>query len=105
MVALRSNQGVWLRPGQRIRQTRWRPFERVFPDGSTEQRFLRETIFRETIFRETIFRETIFRETIFRETVYRETIFRETIYGSRQPCAPPRSPPIRRRCPPRRPGI
>jgi hypothetical protein len=31
-------------PGQRIRQTRWRPFERVFTDGSTEQRFLRETI-------------------------------------------------------------
>ena len=32
-------------PGQRIRQTRWRPFERVFTDGSSAQRFLRETSF------------------------------------------------------------
>jgi SRSO17 transposase len=45
VVALRSNHGVWMLPGQRIRQTRWRPFARVFTDGSTEQRFLRETIF------------------------------------------------------------
>jgi SRSO17 transposase len=45
VVAIRSNHGVWMLPGQRIRQTRWRPFERVFTDGSTEQRFLRETIY------------------------------------------------------------
>jgi SRSO17 transposase len=45
VVALRSNHGVWLLPGQRIRQTRWRPFERVFTDGTSEQRFLRETIY------------------------------------------------------------
>jgi SRSO17 transposase len=45
VVALRSNHGVWLLPGQRIRQTRWRPFERVFTDGSSEQRFIRETIY------------------------------------------------------------
>jgi SRSO17 transposase len=45
VVAIRSNHGVWLLPGQRIRQTRWRPFERVFTDGSSEQRFLRETIY------------------------------------------------------------
>lgn len=45
VVAIRSNHGVWLPPGQRVRQTRWRPFERVFTDGSTEQRFLRETIY------------------------------------------------------------
>ena len=45
VVAIRSNHGVWMRPGQRIRQTRWRPFDRVFTDGSTEQRFLRETIY------------------------------------------------------------
>jgi len=32
-------------PGQRIRQTRWRPFNRVFTDGSTEQRFIREAIY------------------------------------------------------------
>jgi len=45
VVAIRSDYGVWLLPGQRIRQTRWHPFERVFTDGSTEQRFLRETVF------------------------------------------------------------
>ena len=45
VVAIRSNHGVWLGPGQRVRQTRWRPFERVFTDGSAEQRFIRETIY------------------------------------------------------------
>jgi hypothetical protein len=45
VVALRSNHGVWMLPGQQIRRTRWRPFERVFTDGTSEQRFLRETIF------------------------------------------------------------
>ncbi len=45
VVAIRSNHGVWMLPGQRVRQTRWRPFERVFTDGSTEQRFIRATIF------------------------------------------------------------
>jgi SRSO17 transposase len=45
VVAIRSNHGVWMRPGPRIRQTRWRPFERVFTDGRTDQRFLRETIY------------------------------------------------------------
>jgi SRSO17 transposase len=45
VVAIRSNHGVWTFPGQRIRRTRWRPFERVFTDGRTEQRFLREIVF------------------------------------------------------------
>lgn len=45
VVAIRSNHGEWLGPGQRVRQTRWRPFERVFTDGSSEQRFIRETIY------------------------------------------------------------
>jgi SRSO17 transposase len=45
VVAIRSNHGAWMLPGQRIRQTRWRPFERVFTDGSSEQRFIRETIY------------------------------------------------------------
>jgi SRSO17 transposase len=45
VVALRSNHGVWMFPGQRLRRTRWRPFERVFSDGSVEQRFIRETVF------------------------------------------------------------
>jgi SRSO17 transposase len=45
VVAIRSNHGVWMRPGQRIRRTRWRPFERLFTDGSSHKRFIRETIF------------------------------------------------------------
>jgi len=45
VVAIRSNHAVWLLPGQRVRQTRFRPFERVFTDGSSERRFIRETIY------------------------------------------------------------
>jgi SRSO17 transposase len=45
VVALRANHGVWLLPGQPVRQTRWRPFERVFTDGSSAQRFIRETVY------------------------------------------------------------
>jgi len=45
VVAIRSNHGVWMLPGQRIRRTRWRPFERVFTDGTSQHRFIRETIF------------------------------------------------------------
>ena len=45
VVAIRSNHGVWMLPGQRIRRTRWRPFERLFTDGTSEERFIRETIF------------------------------------------------------------
>jgi SRSO17 transposase len=44
-VAIRSNHGVWMLPDQRIRRTRWRPFERVFTDGTSQERFIRETIF------------------------------------------------------------
>jgi SRSO17 transposase len=45
VVALHSHHGVWMLPGQRLRQTRFRPFAHVFTDGRTEQRFLRETIY------------------------------------------------------------
>jgi SRSO17 transposase len=45
VVAIRSNHAVWLLPGQRVRQTRFRPFERVFTDGSRQQRFIRETVY------------------------------------------------------------
>ncbi len=44
VVALRSPHRVWLLPGPRVRQTRWRPFARVFTDGSTAQRFIRATL-------------------------------------------------------------
>jgi SRSO17 transposase len=45
VVAIRSNHAVWLPRGQRVRQTRFRPFERVFTDGSSAQRFIRETVY------------------------------------------------------------
>lgn len=45
VVAIRSNHVVWTFPGQRVRRTRWRPFERVFTDGSAQQRFIREIVF------------------------------------------------------------
>jgi SRSO17 transposase len=45
VVAIRSTHGVWLDVRERIRTTSWRPFERVFADGSSQQRYLRETIF------------------------------------------------------------
>ena len=45
VVAIRSTHGVWLPPGRRVRQTRWRPFDRVFTDGTSEPRFIRETIY------------------------------------------------------------
>lgn len=45
VVAIRSNHPVWTFPGQRVRRTRWRPFDRVFTDGSAEQRFIREIVF------------------------------------------------------------
>jgi SRSO17 transposase len=44
VVAIRSNHAVWLPRGQRVRQTRLRPFERLFTDGSRQQRFIRETV-------------------------------------------------------------
>jgi SRSO17 transposase len=45
VVAIRSNHGVWMLPGQRIRRTRWRSFDRIFTDGTGQERFIRETIF------------------------------------------------------------
>jgi SRSO17 transposase len=45
VVAIRSNHGVWTFPGERVRQTRWRPFDRVFTDGTSEQRSRCEFVF------------------------------------------------------------
>jgi hypothetical protein len=44
-VAIRSNHAVWLPRGQTVRSKRWRNFERVFSDGRTEQRYIREIIY------------------------------------------------------------
>ena len=45
VVALHRNHGVWLGPGEHIRSTRWRTFERVFTNGDTQTRYLREVIY------------------------------------------------------------
>jgi SRSO17 transposase len=45
IVAIRSNHGVWLPKGQRVRQNRWRKFNRIFSDGTQEIRFVREIVF------------------------------------------------------------
>lgn len=45
MVAIRSNHGVWLLPEEKVKQSRWRKFERQFSDGSTQTRYVREIIF------------------------------------------------------------
>lgn len=45
VVAIRSNHHVRLFPGERVRQTCWRPFDRVFTDGTSEQRYRWEFVF------------------------------------------------------------
>lgn len=45
VVAIRENHGVLLGPGQRVRYTRWKGFDRTFSNGEHEQRYIREIIF------------------------------------------------------------
>jgi SRSO17 transposase len=45
VVAIRRNHGVWLGPGERVRTTTWRTFERVFTNGASEPRYIREIVF------------------------------------------------------------
>lgn len=45
VVAIRSNHGVWLPQGQRVRYNRWRPYNRIFSDGEQEKRYIREIVF------------------------------------------------------------
>jgi SRSO17 transposase len=45
VVAIRSNHGVWLPKGQKVRYNKWREFQRVFTNGETENRYIREIIF------------------------------------------------------------
>ena len=44
-VAIRSNHGAWLPPGQTVRYNKWRKFLRIFSDGTDEVRYIREIIF------------------------------------------------------------
>ena len=45
VVAIRSNHIVWTFPGERVRQTRWRPFDRVNALGTSERRYRCEFVF------------------------------------------------------------
>lgn len=45
VVAIRSNHGVWMPEDAEITYSDWQHFERVFSDGTTEQRYIQETIF------------------------------------------------------------
>ena len=44
-VAIRSNHGMWLPAGQRVRYNKWRKFQRALSDGTTQDRYIREIIF------------------------------------------------------------
>ena len=45
IVAIRSNHGVWLPQGQKVRYNRWRTYDRVFSDDKQEKRYIREIVF------------------------------------------------------------
>jgi SRSO17 transposase len=45
IVAIRSNHGVRLPQGQRVRENRWRKFNRVFSGFNKEVRYIREIVF------------------------------------------------------------
>jgi SRSO17 transposase len=45
VVAIRSNHGVWLPVGQRVRANKWCKFERTFSNQKTENRYIREIIY------------------------------------------------------------
>jgi SRSO17 transposase len=45
VMAIRSDHGVWMPEGLRVRYNRWRHFERIFSNGDSEDRYIREIIF------------------------------------------------------------
>ena len=40
IVAIRSNHGVWLPQGQKVRYNRWRTYDRVFSDDKQEKKYV-----------------------------------------------------------------
>lgn len=44
-VAIRSNHGVWLPKGQKVKANKWKEFPHQRWDGTTEKRYIREIIF------------------------------------------------------------
>ena len=51
IVAIRSNHGVWMPQGQRVRYNRWHPYDQPMSNHPTQRRYIREIIFgqRQTI--------------------------------------------------------
>lgn len=45
IVAIRSNHGVLMPSTQRVRFNKWKEFERIFSNGKSEERYMREIIF------------------------------------------------------------
>jgi SRSO17 transposase len=45
IVAIRANHGALSGPGQRVRYTAWKAFDRCFADGTCERRYICEIIF------------------------------------------------------------
>jgi len=45
VAAIRSNHSVLIGPGQRVRHTRWQKFNRLFSNGQSEVRYIREIVF------------------------------------------------------------
>jgi SRSO17 transposase len=45
VVAIRSNHGVWMPLDEKVRYNKWRKFNRLFSDGKTEGRYIREIVF------------------------------------------------------------
>ncbi|WP_404791391.1 IS701 family transposase [Altericista sp. CCNU0014] len=44
-VAIRSNHAVWMPLGKGVRSNKWRKFDRIFSNGRTELRYIREIVF------------------------------------------------------------
>ena len=45
IVAIGSNHGVWVAPGQRVRYNSWKPYQQKLSHRQAESRFIREIIF------------------------------------------------------------
>jgi SRSO17 transposase len=45
VVAIRSNHGVWMPLDEKVRYNKWRRFNRLFSDGKTKVRYIREIVF------------------------------------------------------------
>ncbi|MBD2577132.1 IS701 family transposase [Oscillatoria sp. FACHB-1406] len=45
IVAIRSNHGVWMPRGSKVRANKWRKFDRIMSGGKVEERYIREIVF------------------------------------------------------------